>query len=265
MLTEEPGDAKQVLDLLAQRGLEISCHSRPTYLYVPPAHTDEAARAFYSLMKRYSFRLFLRDVIRFRGELEPSKLTHFVDADTATTFLAALEELGMIERVPGEDRLLVTTPVENFGATLEWYVARVLKLEFAIPAVFGVRLRGTGSGGDYDVIGAMSGQLVYVETKSAPPKHIEDREVEVFLERLWEMRPDLAVFLVDTNLRMLDKVVQQFERCGVVAQRLHDEIFHVDHRIFVTNTKHDLSGNLRVCFKDYHGARFRWPGRPRSA
>src|SRR5688572_743497 len=125
VLTQDPADAQAVLDLLAQRGLEISGHSRPAYLYVPPAPTDVSARAFYALMKRYSFRLFMRDVIRFRGELEPERLTHFVDAETAASFLIALQELGMLERVPGEERLRPTIPVENFGATLEWFVARV--------------------------------------------------------------------------------------------------------------------------------------------
>lgn len=253
------GTGQEVLDLLRQRGLEVSARPAPGFLYLPPTPAPDAVRAFYGLMKHYSFRLFLRDVIRFQADLSEAALTHFVDGKTAHEYTAALERLGMLER--SKDRLaLPCGPVENFGATLEWFVARVLALEFAIPAVFGLRLVGTGTGGDYDVVGAMSGQLVYVETKSAPPKHIDDREVEVFLERLRSLKPDLAVFLVDTNLRMLDRVVAMFARAGVPCERVEAEIFHAGHRVFLTNSKHELVSNLRTCLRAYHGARFRWPG-----
>src|SRR5687768_17142374 len=93
----EPAEERAVIDLLRQRGLEVSGHSRPGYLYVPPHLTGEAVHAFYGLMKHYSFRLFLRDVIRFRDELCEDRLTHFVDRDTAAAYLTELEKLGMVE------------------------------------------------------------------------------------------------------------------------------------------------------------------------
>lgn len=257
------GNGHEVLQLLSQRGLSACARPAPGFLYLPPAPEPDDVRAFYGLMKHYAFRLFLRDVIRFQEDLSLSALTHFVDEHTARVYVAALERLGMLVR-DGERMALPCGPVENFGATLEWFVARVLALEFAIPAVFGLRLVGTGYGGDYDVVGAMSGQLVYIETKSAPPKHIDDREVEVFLERLWALKPDLAVFLVDTNLRMLDRVVAMFGRAGVPCERLESEIFHTGHQVFVSNSKHELVANLRVCLRAYHAARFRWPGRARG-
>ena len=139
-----------------------------------------------------------------------------------------------------------------------------------MPALHAVRLKHTPSGGDYDVIGAMAGRLVYVETKSSPPKHIDDSEVEVFLRRLAELRPDLAIFLVDTNLRMLDKVVKMFEAAiatctveGLSSRarrarpiRLEREIFHLGRRIFITNSKHELVSNLRACLREFHAATF---------
>ena len=257
----DPADARAVTDLLRQRGLEVSERPAPGFLYLPPSPTPEAAREYYTLMKHYSFRLFLRDVIRFQRELTSENLTHFVDRDTAAEYTAALERLGMLT-CEGGRRVLPCGPVENFGATLEWFVARALALEFGIPSLWGLRLVGTGAGGDYDVVGAMSGHLVYVETKSSPPRHIDDREVEVFLARLRELKPDLAIFLVDTNLRMLDKVVAMFERAGAPTARLEAEIFHAEHRVFITNSKHELIANVRTCLRAYHGARWRWPGAP---
>ncbi len=250
-----------MLDLLRQRGLEISERPAPGLLYLPPSPSPEDARAFYGLMKHYSFRLFLRDVIRFQAELLPDRLTHFVDPATAREYTQALERFGMLAR-DGERLGVPCGPVENFGATLEWFVARVLETEFGIPALWGLRLVGAGPGGDYDVVGAMGGLVVYVETKSSPPKHIDDREIEVFLTRLGELKPDLAIFLVDTNLRMLDKVVAMFARAGIATERLDSEIFHAEHRLFLTNSKHELVSNVRACLRAFHGARWRWPGRP---
>src|SRR5205823_3390418 len=129
--------------------------------------------------KHYSFRLFLRDVIRFQAELEIDRLTHFVDRATAEEYAEQLVQLGMLVRDGG--RLAVPCgPVENFGATLEWFVARVLACEFAIPAM--------------------------------------------------------------------------------AAERLEAEIFHIERRVFLTNTKHELVANLRTCLRAWHGARWRWPG-----
>ncbi|MBI4864673.1 MAG: hypothetical protein HY815_31125 [Candidatus Riflebacteria bacterium] len=253
-------DCRTVLDLLRQRGLEVCQHSQRDFLFLPRPDTAAAAEEFYGLMKHYSFRLVVRDVIRFQDCLTVSRLIRFVEPATAELYLAALVRLGVLEQLDDRYRIL-GGPVENIGATLEWFVARVLFEEFAIPALHGMRIRSTAAGGDYDVVGAMSGQLVYVETKSAPPKHIEDREVEVFLLRLRDLKPDLAVFLVDTNLRMMDKVVQMFARAlgrpgcsGHRPQRLDREIFHVGHRLFITNSKHELVTNLRDCLRAYHAS-----------
>ena len=251
--------AHPVLELLKQRGLEVCQHSSLDFLLQP--RVPEFVGAFYALMKHYSFRLMLRDVIRFQHDLALSRLVRFVDEATAAGYLAELVRMGILEQ-SGEQHVLPGGPVENFGTTLEWFVARALIEELSIPALHGVRLAGTATGGDFDVIGAMSGRLVYVETKSSPPKHIEDREVEVFLRRLGDLVPDLAIFLVDTNLRMLDKVVAMFHKALPKRRqlvRLSGEIFHRSGRLFVMNSKPDLVANLKACVRAYHAARFRGP------
>ena len=65
-------------------------------------------------------------------------------------------------------------------------------------------------GGDYDVLGRLDGALVYLEVKSSPPKQVYDSEVRAFLDRVEDLAPDLAVFLMDTELRMKDKLVPMF-------------------------------------------------------
>jgi hypothetical protein len=53
-------------------------------------------------------------------------------------------------------------------------------------------------------------ELVYVEVKSSPPKHIDQRDVASFFERIADVVPHAAVFFVDTELRMTDKIASLF-------------------------------------------------------
>jgi len=61
------------------------------------------------------------------------------------------------------------------------------------------------------VVALMEGSLVYVETTSSPPKHIKQRDIQAFFDRLEVLAPDLAIYLEDTQLRMKDKIVMMFE------------------------------------------------------
>src|SRR5207248_1830800 len=74
--------------------------------------------------------------------------------------------------------------VVSFGGTLEWYVAQVLAREFECASAHGLRIAHAAHGGDYDVIACTEGEVVYVETKSAPPRQIVQAEVGAFLDRV---------------------------------------------------------------------------------
>ncbi len=61
------------------------------------------------------------------------------------------------------------------------------------------------------MVALLEGWLVYMEVKSSPPKNIEGDEVHAFLARLKDLLPHLALFFVDTELRLKDKIVPFFE------------------------------------------------------
>ena len=65
------------------------------------------------------------------------------------------------------------TELHSFGDTLEWLTAEILRRELGMEAVSRVRLENAAGGGDYDVIAGAEGALIYVETKSAPPRHVK--------------------------------------------------------------------------------------------
>jgi len=246
--------------LLWQRGLPVIAHGDLSRTLLPPHCVPSAKERFYQLMRRYSFRLFLRDLIQFPEGTDLEALTRYCSMRTVRSYLQNLGQLGVVTL--GSDRTyrLISKQISSFGSTLEWYVSEILQREFMAPALFNVRLQHTRYGGDYDVIALISGHLVYVEVKSSPPRGVELPAVTAFLNRLRDLQPQVAVFLVDTELRMKDKIVELFtEALGVDHEpseshsvvRLIDEIFHIRHAVYLVNSRKGIYSNLRYCFRDF--------------
>ena len=108
----------------------------------------------------------------------------------------------------------------------------------------------------------MKGSLVYIETKSSPPKHVEQRDIRAFFNRLEVRAPDLAIYLEDTQLHMKDKIAAMFEkelrrrfdsswRKRYPLNRLGREIFGIEDRLFIANSAPDLIANLDFCLGRY--------------
>jgi hypothetical protein len=244
--------------LLWQLGFPVMSHGSGVQLLFPPAITDSSLSRFYRMMKRYSFRLFMRDLIQNPEGNDRGALTRYCSLRTVGSYLETLAGLGIVSQAAEGYRLLRKVP--SFGPTLEWFVCETLRREFLAPAIFNVKLENTRLGGDYDVISVVAGRLVYVEVKSSPPRGVELQAVEAFLGRLKDLGPSIAVLLVDTELRMSDKLVPLLagglESEGKrgpdwAVQRLVNEVFHVRHSIYITNSRKGIYSNLRSCFRDF--------------
>lgn len=262
MPTEPAGDAaaeRVVRYALRRRGVRCG-PGRHLGALVPRS----AARreALYELLKRYSFRLFLRDLIKLRRGARAAELTRYCSLPTAQRYLRSLRAIGLVRVDRGGRFHLRTRGVHSFGPTLEWFVARALRLELGMASAWGLRPNGTGIGGDYDVIGVSDGALLYVEVKSSAPRNIEQRQIGAFVERVLTLAPDIAILLNDTQLRMLDKLIpalrtelrrRKVRRASL--RRVQGEIFSRDDRLFVTNSEPDLIGNLGICVARFFRAR----------
>ena len=117
----------------------------------------------------------------------------------------------LLRKTKGRLYQTLVSSLYSFGPTLEWFIAEMFKREFASPALYGVSIKETLSGGDYDVIASWNRRLVYVEAKSSPPRGIEQNEITAFFSRIDELLPDIAILFNDTQLRMKDKLVVMFE------------------------------------------------------
>lgn len=246
---------------LSARGLKVYRKNPRERLLIPSDLSSELDFQFYERMKKYSFRLFLRDLVRTEGSFDPLDLTNYCSGRVALEYTRFLETVSVVRRLKGDRYRLSRPEIASFGPTLEWFVAQIFEREFACPAMFGVDFKETDVGGDYDVLALWERRLVYVEVKSSPPKSIEPPEVTAFFLRLRDLIPDVALFFNDTCLRMRDKVVSIFEGeipkipAGISLwdrpERLEAEIYHVAHRIYILNSKKGIVSNFRICLRDH--------------
>ncbi len=253
--------------LLKRRGFEIYKKAPADDLLVPA--DPDAVDSWYEAMKRYSFRLFLRDVIkRQEGFFTIEGITRYATAGVTGEYTKYLLEAGMLEEEDSHYRLIRKNiqghekpgGIKSFGATLEWFTAQLLRREFQAQAEWGVKLKrkagtGHGVGGDYDVVARLDGLLLYMEVKSSPPKQIYPNEIAAFLERARGLAPDISVFFMDTELRMKDKIVPMFEEAlpspGPRPERLHKELFSIGAGMYIINAKGSAAMNMERILAHY--------------
>jgi len=248
--------------VLRRRGLDLFRKNPTQHLCFPPVFSPEEKEEFYELFKKYSFRLFLREILIRKGIFRVAEVVRFSTPETGRKYLQILMELGLAEVLGDSQYRLSHAPPGSLGPTLEWFMAEVLRREFACPALYGLRCRGSRHGGDYDVVALLEGSLLYLEVKSSPPKNIEGDEIHAFLARLHDLIPHLALFFVDTELRLKDKIVPFFETelfalglrengNPIRIQRIGDEIFFAPPRVYILGSKRSIVKNLGVCFRHH--------------
>lgn len=234
--------------LLKRRGFQIFSQEPAEDLLLP---SKRSLGKFYAMLGKYSFRLFLRDVIRHQEFFTKEMVTRYATAGVTGQYVEFLLSLRLITP-KGIGYAVAGTHVRSFGGTLEWYVAEVLRREFSAEAVWGVKFKGRKTGGDYDVLAKLDCDLCYIEVKSSPPKQIYENEIAAFLDRIADLSPEVAIFLMDTELRMKDKIVPMFEavlaargKDDLSVVRLEKELFHISRRIYIINAKDSIAGNMQ--------------------
>jgi hypothetical protein len=234
--------------MLVRRGLDprLARADLPFDPRLPGERLDPIA----DRLGHYAFRLFLRGAILAPPEgFLPAQATRYVGAEQAREMAEDCVALGLAERRPrGRYRLL--RRARSFGGTLEWWLARELEARLGLDVATGVRSGARGVGGDLDLVAAVEGKLVYAELKSGPPKHLTDAEVGAFLQRLRAVCPDVALFVIDTALRLADKVVPMFGAAlaaGGVApaapRRVARDTWALTPHVYLVSAKEDLVDN----------------------
>jgi len=236
----------EALAMMVRRGFQPTV--APLDIPFPAELDSERAERLAERLGHYAFRLFLRGAILRRGPFLPGEPTRYVNASLAQGYADDLVSLGLaVREEDGRYRLRHTA--HNFGGTLEWYVARELRLRLGFDVAVGVKFHAPNLGGDLDVVAAAEGRLLYLEMKSSPPKHLAPDEVGAFFRRVRALRPHVAVFVMDTALRLSDKVLPllQAELSPLhrsEPRRVLREVWALTPHLYVVNARQDLMGNI---------------------
>jgi hypothetical protein len=94
--------------------------------------------------------------------------------------------------------------------------------------------------------------------------------VKPSFRRVKDFLPHLALFFVDTELRLKDKIVPFFETelfaLGLrdnghppSAQKIGDEVFFAPPRIYILGSKRSIMKNMAICFRHYFSAPLSYP------
>lgn len=250
--------------LLRRRGFKVYKKEPHDDLLIP---MDKYIDDYYKLLHKYSFRLFLRDVIKHQEGFTLRDVTRYATAEVTEDYINVLLDFSIVEKTDDRYRL-IKRPIKSFGPTLEWFMAETLKREFEADTIWGVRFKRPVVGGDYDLISKINGSILYMEIKSSPPKQIYDTEIAAFLNRITDLRPEIAIFFMDTELRMKDKIVPMFEdefkkmsaeaRSAILTQpdkieikRIEKELFQIEDKIFIINAKESIVNNLERILSFY--------------
>jgi hypothetical protein len=235
----------EAMAMLARRGFRPE-PGRPDLPFSRELDTATAERLTERL-GHYSFRLFLRGAIQRRGDFAAGDATRYLTVAQEKALADALVELGLLVRTP-RDRYRFVHRATSFGPTLEWYVARELRRRLGCDVATGVKFRAPGLGGDLDVIAAVEGKLIYLELKSSPPKHLTRGEVEAFFARMRRLRPDVAVFAMDTSLRLSDRVLPLLaaglDPESAAPRRIERDLWMLTPHFYAVSAKADLVANI---------------------
>lgn len=244
--------------LLRNRGFRIY-KKEPSEDLVLPA--KKFLNDFYEMLKKYSFRLFLRDVIKHQGSFTREQVTRYATSDVTGAYIDFLLSIRVVETAGIQNFRLMKRPIKSFGETLEWFLCEIFKREFFAEAAWGVKFKRPRVGGDYDLIAKIDGSILYMEVKSSPPKQIYAGEITAFLDRVFDLSPEIAVFFMDTELRMKDKIVPMFEdelkkrfTSPPPVLRIEKELFQIWDRIFIINAKDSITNNIERVLSSYFRA-----------
>lgn len=245
--------------LLKRRGFKVYKKEPPEDLLLPE---KKYINIFYEKLKKYSFRLFLRDVIKHQNFFTIDKVARYATKEITSQYIDFLLKANLTESTAKGYRLK-KRPIKSFGETLEWFIARLIEKEFESETIWGVKFKRPKVGGDYDLIAKIDSSILYMEIKSSPPKQIYDKEIAAFLNRVEDLSPEVSIFFMDTELRMKDKIVPMFEaelqrhyKKSVLVERIVKELFHINKKIFIINSKDSITANIRTVLN------FKWHDKP---
>lgn len=137
----------------------------------------------------------------------------------------------------------------RFTKTIEFLIALLCIKELkALSASFGVKIKNSPHGGDYDCIAIFQNSIFHFEVKSGNATNIKNDTIIAFLERHNFLTPTASILFLDYEggTNKLDDLVRQFKN-QLIGKRRIDCVRKISHR----NKKFYAVGN-DVLIVDIH-------------
>ena len=122
-----------IIGLLKRRGFTFLSWGNPENLLIPENRFDEIEDRFYELLKKYSFRIFLRDIIQHQKGFHVKDIVKYSTEETIKNHLALTTEFWITESISENQYKLTSKTVYSFGETLEWLLSESLGKNFNLP------------------------------------------------------------------------------------------------------------------------------------
>lgn len=128
--------------ILKRRGFPVYKKEPGDDLLIPE---EKFIDDYYRMLRKYSFRIFLRDVIKQCRFFTLENVTRFAASRVTVEYIEYLRQLGLAKTL--DTGFALVRRIKSFGETLEWFVAEVFKREFGAEAIWGVKFKRPHIGG----------------------------------------------------------------------------------------------------------------------
>lgn len=257
-----------VANTLKRRGFIFSGHGAMNRLVLPKDMSKLNLDKYYEYMGRRTFRNILKNIIAKRENISRTNYLGTCSDAKLSEYFDFLCSIGVVHLDNHSSLYSLAITANDFGPTLEWYIAELFKRELASTSDWGVRIRDVKPGGDFDVMARVESALVWVEAKSSRPENISESDIKHFLQRDQNLDPNISIFFVDTR-DDLSGLIQNFEKIitpvvdskryasdpsyHLKIKKLTDfgDIYYLLRRIYIINSQPNILANLRNCLRHY--------------
>lgn len=216
---------------------------------------------YFSFLSHYRFRRLLSDVVHSQdnGKILLDRLLSRWKLEEIKEYWDFLIKSEIINSI-GNDYYFSYPYIDNFGETLEWYISELLRKEFKMPTIWGVKIRELKGGGDFDVLSILEGSLLYIECKTSPPNNVRLREMWEFLRRREELKPKITIFFIDTTLKIERNIIENIKYLldrrfakskSNISLKLKEGIYAFDKSLYIMQSKGDLIKNFQIVFRNF--------------
>jgi hypothetical protein len=230
--------------------------------WINPPHVDKrySPQAFFDRFGDNTFRKLLRTIFfrsRTLEELERSCSRKILEDHL--TFMQE-QEIAVYEN-DCWSKASQYKDIEDIGTTLEWYVAEWFRSTLKAPARHGVTIEGVADGGDLDVVAFVGEKPVMVECKSGNPAYITEVQLKLFLRRVADFNPAMALLLIDTESK-IDKQIEMLKKVYLARDivKLRSSRQWDITSVHVRNVDKSIAESLRATLRSHSSNNY--DGRP---